>query len=356
LNEFIFKVLHDPKATTCAEEERNLAVALGYPTTWRVHRKLIKKEGGQEKDKDKERESTEGEDQIEIMDVIYAGNPQKGVDRWYNHEAAMVASLESTGPYHFKGGQMLKAVAKFAKDDEVEVRYKREWYAATISRRKKVEDGFRYSVIYTEDDSTQDDILESKIRAVNPDAAALRLAKSMDLPSGWKAVRLGKSCVMTAPDGRTFKTKKAAKRYIDALEAEAAALAAAAASGVGDADGDGDGDPPWRTTGHEYIGRSVVYSHEHRTSGTRTAKINQNGIVMGWIAETDKDSQGDPGYVSDKTGKPAALFYVQFEDLKTHAYPKFLLHSIDMELHEVEEVLVPEELQGQPSPKKNRYS
>ena len=79
------------------------------------------------------------------MDVVYAGNPRKGVDRWYNHEAALRAAQQfNDNPFQFKGGHMLKRQPKFQKGDYVEVRFSKKWHAATIIKRKQVNDDFRY--------------------------------------------------------------------------------------------------------------------------------------------------------------------------------------------------------------------
>lgn len=61
-------------------------------------------------------------------------------------------------------------------------------------------------------------------------------------------------------------------------------------------------DPPWRITGHEFIGKKIVVDSDI------------DGLIVGWIAETDMDKHGQPGYVSETDGKPAALFHVQFDN------------------------------------------
>ena len=72
-------------------------------------------------------------------------------------------------------------------------------------------------------------------------------------------------------------------------------------------------DPPWRITGHEFIGKKI--------------DVDSNiGLIVGWIAETDVDKNGQPGYVSESDGKPAALFHVQFETnsvLETQDFEEF---------------------------------
>jgi hypothetical protein len=161
MNALISKILKDPTPTSDARSERHLAVALGYPTTWRVRRRILTNTGhlqkGPAENAEKAAENiapgplcnssnNPGSSTIpKIQDVIYAGNPKKGVDRWYNHEAAMVAALTSTGdnPFQFKGGHLTKVVPKFQKGDEVEVKYGRKWYAAKIVKRKEAPEGIK---------------------------------------------------------------------------------------------------------------------------------------------------------------------------------------------------------------------
>jgi hypothetical protein len=63
-----------------------------------------------------------------------------------------------------------------------------------------------------------------------------------------------------------------------------------------------EGDPPWRTNGHEYISRSIRYN-------------NKIGKVVGWISDTDVDSEGNPGFVGS-TGEAACLFHAIFRDFR----------------------------------------
>ena len=148
MNSIIAKLLADPTSTTDATSERHLAVALGYPTTWRVRRRILAKYSRYTDRGDAENSvdppAVHSRDSW-VEDVIYAGNPDKGVDRWYNHEAAMVASLTSSNnnPYQFKGGQLTKMIAKFTKGDAVEVKYGRKWFASTIEKRKEFPEGFK---------------------------------------------------------------------------------------------------------------------------------------------------------------------------------------------------------------------
>jgi hypothetical protein len=300
---FISKILLNAPPTTDARSERQLAAALGYPLSWHVVRLAPDK-----------------------PDVIYAGNPRKNVALWFNHEAARAAAAEwqegKSCPY--KGGHLLPRKPKFKKSEVVEVLYKKKWYPATVTKRKEVDGQYLYSVLYSKDQTTQEDIRESKIRQAPPDAAALHLAATLGFPEGWRAVYGPKNRLQFYnPDNAHFKSKKAALDHLAALE---------------EAD-----DPPWRVDGHEFIGKQVKYVAQHKVSGTRTVEIVQTGTVTGWISEQDKDRQGEPGYVCEETGKPAALFRVEFQDDPSHPYRSQLIDFQDMEEHEVLDMLLNEQ-------------
>lgn len=190
----------------------------------------------------------------------------------------------------------------------------------------------RYSVVYTVDESTQDNVRETSIRMAPPSSTAKELAASMGFPEDWEATKNGKQYLFQSPAGETFRTKKAALKYIreSTIEAE---------------------DPPWRTAGHELMNRRVTYELFHKLGRNRHVTIEQVGKVTGWIAETDMDRSGEPGYVSEETGKAAALFHVDFQDQPGHPYGKYLLDSQDMEEHEVRKMLISE---GGDLPRKKR--
>lgn len=180
----------------------------------------------------------------------------------------------------------------------------------------------RYTVLYSKDGTTQDDIRENKIRHVQPDAAAFHLATTLGFPDGWRAVYGTKNRIQfTSPDHVHFKSKKAALEHLAAMEEEAE-------------------DPPWRTDGHELIGQRVEYVMEHRLSETRKVELRQWGTVTGWISETDTDRNGEPGYLCQDTGKPACLFHVEFDDDPGHPYRSELIDFQDMEEAEVRNMLV----------------
>ena len=65
-------------------------------------------------------------------------------------------------------------------------------------------------------------------------------------------------------------------------------------------------DPPWRPSGHKFIGQTVKVADDEGSE--------QFGTIVGWIADTDVDKDGNPGFVSEQTGKPACLFNVEFGD------------------------------------------
>jgi hypothetical protein len=82
------------------------------------------------------------------------------------------------------------------------------------------------------------------------------------------------------------------------------------------------------------------------------------GTVVGWISESDVDKAGEPGFVSERTGKPACLYHVKFPEDTHHQYASLLVQTQDLEEYELLECLIPEdELRGaSPSKKKARVS
>mmetsp|Transcript_22851 Transcript_22851/g.26047 ORF Transcript_22851/g.26047 Transcript_22851/m.26047 type:complete len:176 (+) Transcript_22851:184-711(+) len=160
-----------------------------------------------------------------------------------------------------------------------------------------------------------------------PDSSALELAGKLGLPAGWKATKNNKRYIFVSPEGLTFRNKKAAVAHAKSMIVEETE------------------DPPWRAAGHELIGREVLYCHSHKLSGARSVTIEQMGFVRGWISDTDTDRQGHPGYISERTKQPAALFHVIFGELPgQHLYPKYLLAYQDMEESEVREILIPDDI------------
>jgi hypothetical protein len=303
----------DPKPTTNAKSERQLAYALGYPDDWRVERKVENKDGAPI-----------------IRDRIHAllGKKKKSQYTWFHHEAAQVAAakLESEGTVD--ESHLLPPMPLYAKGDVVQVQWEGKWFEATILKRKKQADSFLYSVYYPEDEATQDEIEEHEIR---PGEDPSTLAVQLGFPSDWKASRKGARYILTAPTGDRFTSKNAAMKFIKKKEE------------VKEEAKDEDvGDPPWRTQGHAWIGREVGWVSTHKVSGTRKVTVEQVGAIEGYIKSTDVDKEGNPGFISESTGQPADLFHVVFPDQPHHTYSTFLLSSQDLEEHEVLESLLEE--------------
>ena len=326
----IAKALWNPKPTTDAKSQQYLANALGYPRSWQVVRTIEEKDGKKI-----------------IVDRIYAGSPDDGVDMYFNHHAAQAAAAdwiegESNG-YEKKGGQLLPRKPKFQKGDRVQVDFEGDWYNATIQKRTERKDGYRYTVFYPEDNTTQTQVKESSIKFMdNP----VQVAEQMGLDGGWEAKLSGKKWKFTSPDGKNFTSKVAAMKHYKKLakgESSKASGKKSKGSTTGNAKDEPDlteGDPPWRTTGHDYLGRRVKITTKHQKSATRTVSIDQEGTVVGWIADTDVDTNGEPGFVSERSHKPANLFHCVFDDEPGHPYLTLLVERKDMEEYEVEEALI----------------
>lgn len=291
-----------------------------------------------------------------IVDRIYAGKPGTGCDMWVHHEAAMQAaqawiihgkkeeedeenaasSNKGPTPFDHKGGHLLPRLPRFAKGDKVQVSYEDEWWDAKILRRREhAEAGFRYQVQYVADHSKQSGVEEDLIRPIKADTDALAAAASIGLvEGGWKAYVDGyHKWKIEAPDGTLYRSKKVAleayaKEYKQPQEEEELVE---------------EGDPPWRTTGHDYLGRHVRFVQHHQVSARRSVRVEQIGTVTGWISETDVDKAGEPGFVSEKTGAPAALFHVVFDDEPNHPYSSMLVQSQDLEEYELLECVLSEE-------------
>ena len=350
------RALWEPRPTRSDEEEQQLAFALGYPSEWHVVRTLETQllvppkkaaDPSEEPATTTTTATTTGGDQTKdpkrhsklcIVDRIYAGKPGTGCDMWYNHHGAMAAcqNWEEDGadPFRFKGGHMLPRMALFEKGDKVEVLFEDDWFEAKILRRKEHHEGFRYQVYYGIDKSKQNGIPEERIRSlVSGHKDPGEIAIQMGLGQGWQAVSTGNNrWKITAPNGKIFTSKKTALSHF--------ANETTTASSVGK----DEGDPPWRTTDHEYLGRLVLYAQEHAVSARRTITVEQIGKVTGWISESDVDTAGQPGYVSEKTGLPAKLFHVVFDDeAHLHRYGSYLVESQDMEEFELQACLIPED-------------
>jgi hypothetical protein len=156
----------------------------------------------------------------------------------------------------------------------------------------------------------------------------------------WKATSQGKNrWVIVAPTGEKFKSRKAAMEFMlgSTVTTGSAVPATVAIEKVPAV----EGDPPWRTIGHEYLGRQVLRVANHRVSSRRTVSIEQPGTVVGWISEDDVDKKGSPGFVSEKTGRPAKLFHVKYEVDKHTAHADFQLEMQDLEEYELLDIILP---------------
>lgn len=153
--------------------------------------------------------------------------------------------------------------------------------------------------------------------ADDADPEELELASEIGLPEGWTArAKANSNYTIYSPD-RThrFTSKKAAFEHagIDAPPAKKKAKKSGGKKKAGKKQKEEiieevveieEGDPPWRTDGHDFLQKKVKVSID---DGSELV-----GIVLGWIADTDVDKEGEPGFVSESTGKPACLFHVKF--------------------------------------------
>lgn len=238
------------------------------------------------------------------------------------------------------------------------------WWDARIMRvTEGPDETFRYQVYYTADSSRQSGVDEQLIRprqgggiggrkkptggkrnvAVPADAADPgSLALSLGFGADWKATSQGnKRWILVAPTGEKFKSKKAAMEFMLGSAASTGFATAAAATAVVETVPALETDPPWRTSGHEYLGRQVHRIAHHKVSSRRTVIVEQPGTVVGWIAEDDVNKKGRPGFISDKTGKPAKIFHVQYEVDKHTAHSDFQLTTQDLEEHELLDIILP---------------
>jgi hypothetical protein len=304
------RALWDPKPTTTSLSEKQLAYALGYPDEWRVERRLESRDGKQV-----------------TYDRIYATAKNNSKYTWFHHDAAQKAAAQFRTDGTLPESHLLPPLPLYTKGDLIQVSYEGKWYEGMIVKRKKQADEFSYDVLYTADDSTQAGVEEQDIR---PGEDPSTLAMELGFSTGWKASRKGARYILTSPTGEKFTTKKAALKWIKEQEQPP------------EEEDEDVGDPPWRTEGHEFIGRKVEFSATHKASGTRRIKVTQVGTISGYIDSKDVDKQGEPGFVSEATGKPANLFHVDFPDQPHHPYAAHLVSGQDLEESEVLEGLLEE--------------
>ena len=325
--------LWDARPTKTDRQARHLAAALGYPDGWRVVRQV---------------EETETHPVI-IIDCIHAGEPGDA-DCWFHHAAAQAAAADwesHKNEHAFKGGHLLPRQALYNKGDKVQALFEDEWWDARIVRRKEHATGFRYQVHYAADNSKQSGLPEEYIRprpeegnAKKPnDVDPQELAISLGLGEGWQAVFKGNNRYrITDPNGTVYTSKNKA---LEAFANGVGASSTSAGPNVRD-----EGDPPWRTTGHEWLMRRVERRHVQAVTSRRKVTIVQQGTIEGWIAATDVDKAGNPGYRSEDTGEPAPLFHVVYDDDPNHPYPSHLMEFQDLETHEIEAMLVGDDTNG----------
>ena len=320
----------DPHPTTTDLQSRQLAAALGYPRHWRVVR------------------TVEGDDEPHVVDRIYSDRPGSGCDTWFHHAGAMAAAAKwdepsevvvdggvtavttnHNSPFRFHGGHLLPLQPLYDVGDKVQVLYEEQWWDAKILRRKEYPGIFKYQVLYPSDTSKQSGVEEYLIRprpvtedTIDPED----VASTLGLEKGWKAYSTGHNrWKFISPDGETYKSKKAA---LDAMALKSQAMM-------------DEGDPPWRTTDNEYLGRRVRWVTQHHASARRVVDLEQIGTVSGWIRETDTDREGQPGFVSEQTGKPAKLYHITFHEDRNHPYFSYLLEEQDLEEWELLENILP---------------
>ena len=91
-------------------------------------------------------------------------------------------------------------------------------------------------------------------------------------------------------------------------------------------DNEGGGDPPFRRSGHPFLGRRVRYFLP--STGDN---VGIDGTVTGYLSPTDVDSDGRPAFKCSRTLSPAALFHVVFDEDNSQT------RSVDLEEWELEE-------------------
>mmetsp|Transcript_42543 Transcript_42543/g.49726 ORF Transcript_42543/g.49726 Transcript_42543/m.49726 type:complete len:488 (-) Transcript_42543:263-1726(-) len=97
-----------------------------------------------------------------------------------------------------------------------------------------------------------------------------------------------------------------------------------------------EGDPPWRRTGHEFLGQSVRHVYQADVDGSEKIQI---GTVLGWLNKTDVDSNGEPAFLSETNGEPATLFHVSFKRVGVKLAGDDLLFA-DLEEFEIRDILI----------------
>jgi len=183
-----------------------------------------------------------------------------------------------------------------------------------------------YSVHYHADDTEQPNVREEYIRATHKTKQKKKKATKASKKKQTKPAASSAQNTKQKPgrrQGRTNKTTGRGRKHT-ATVAEEEAEDMFEEEPIMD-----EGDPPWRTTGHSFLTRRIRWTPpEDNLDLPHEPAL---GTVTGWISETDVDSEGNPGFESSKTGQPACLFHVIFEDFEQ-----------DFEEWELEEIFVEE--------------
>ena len=91
-------------------------------------------------------------------------------------------------------------------------------------------------------------------------------------------------------------------------------------------DNEDKGDPPFRRSGHPFLGRRVRYFLPFTGDN-----VGIDGTVTGYLSPNDVDSDGRPAFKCSRTLRPAALFHVVFDEDNSQ------MRSADLEESELEE-------------------
>lgn len=174
----------------------------------------------------------------------------------------------------------------------------------------------------------------------------LALASELGLPDGWGASKKERKrgdfkWTFKSPDGQTFDSKKkafaaAGAEMTDAPKSKRGRKRKATQEEEVEAETMADpaivdeGDPPWRTTDHTFLSRRVRWTPPVDNLDLPHEPVV--GTIVGWISDTDVDSEGNPGFESSTTGLPACLFHVVFDDFEQ-----------DFEEWELKEIFLDEE-------------
>mmetsp|Transcript_21284 Transcript_21284/g.29847 ORF Transcript_21284/g.29847 Transcript_21284/m.29847 type:complete len:419 (+) Transcript_21284:205-1461(+) len=386
---------HQFQSTTNPKSERLLAHSLGYPKGWHVVRIVPHPSDQKDDQEDNTTHKTfldviHAGDPSSSVDTFY--NHSAAYEAALDWKEGESDGYEKKG-----GQMLPQVAAFKKKDTvEVYYEPEDKWYDATILKVTSYEDDIRYTVHYTDEDSKQTNVCEEDIRipipkikkskkkqaklpfklvknspkknkaknndkdekpktpnekskkiAANPED--LKLALEMGLPDGWTAkLRPNSKYTFCSPDGNNkFSGIKKVFQHLglpmpttpkssmsDSNKKRLKGKSALKANMMVQ-DAVEEGDPPWRQEGHQFMGKRVKYITEIEKGGFggKSGTIEASGTVTGWIASTDVDKNGEPGFISEASGKPAALFHVVFDSGN-------LLASQDLEEYELMEFLV----------------